>query len=238
MTTIWIDAGHGGKDPGAIGNGLKEKDITLRISLAMKQQLEAQYVDVKVLLTRTTDADITLKERTNKVNQAGANILISVHCNAGGGAGGFETYRYTSASVASTSLQDMLHNAIMTELKPYNVTDRGQKAKNLHMLRESKMPAVLTENLFIDVANDASKLKQQEIIEAIAKGHVNGIAQFLSLKPKGGKQPEPVDPEKTKNWKENGREWLIANAGISPEWKATDPIDVGTLGTILSRLQK
>ncbi|AZK46701.1 N-acetylmuramoyl-L-alanine amidase [Paenibacillus lentus] len=238
MTTVWIDAGHGGKDPGAVGNGLKEKDITLRISLAMKQQLEAQYADVKVLLTRTTDADVTLKERTNKANQAGANILISVHCNAGGGAGGFESFRYTSASAASKSLQDVLHNAIMTELKPYNVTDRGQKTKNLHMLRESKMPAVLTENLFIDVANDASKLKQQEVIEAIVKGHVNGIAQFLSLKPKGDIQPDPADPGKTKNWKENGREWLIANAGISPEWKATDPIDIGTLGTILSRMQK
>lgn len=238
MKTVWIDAGHGGKDPGATGNGLKEKDITLLISLAMKQQLEAQYADVKVLLSRTTDADITLKERTSKANQAGADILISVHCNAGGGAGGFESYRYTSASAASKSLQDMLHNAIMAELKPYNVTDRGKKAKNLHMLRESKMPAVLTENLFVDVTGDANKLKQQEVIEAIVKGHVKGIAQFLRLEPKGGKQREAVDPEKTKNWKESGREWLIANAGISPDWKATDPVDIGTLGTILSRLQK
>lgn len=238
MTTIWIDAGHGGKDPGAVANGLKEKDITHRISLAMKRLIESQYTDVKVLLSRSADADMTLKERTGKANQAGANILISVHCNAGGGAGGFESYRYTSTSPASRSLQDVLHNAIMTELKPYGVTDRGKKSKNLHMVRESKMPAVLTENLFIDVAGDANKLKQQKVIESIAKGHVNGIAQFLSLKPKGGKQPDPVDPEKTKNWKENGREWLIANAGISPEWKATDSVDVGTLGTILSRLHK
>ncbi|MNJ64821.1 hypothetical protein D3C77_607980 [compost metagenome] len=83
-----------------------------------------------------------------------------------------------------------------------------------------------------------NKLKEQEVIGAITQGHVKGIAQFLSLKPKGGKQPDPVDPEKSKNWKENGREWLITHAGISPEWKANDSIDVGTLGTILSRLQK
>lgn len=238
MKMVWIDAGHGGKDPGAAANGLKEKDITLQISLAMKQRLESQYTDVKVLLSRSIDADMTLKERTAKANQAGANILISVHCNAGGGAGGFESYRYTPASLASKSLQDVLHNAIMTELKPYGVTDRGKKSKNLHMVRESKMPAVLTENLFIDVAGDANKLKQQKVIESIVKGHVNGIAQFLSLKPKGSKPQESVDPEKTKNWKENGREWLISHAEISPEWKATDPIDIGTLGTILSRLLK
>ena len=52
-------------------------------------------------------------------------------------------------------MQNLLHTEIMATLKSYNVTDRGQKAANLHMCRESKMPAVLTENLFIDVADDA-----------------------------------------------------------------------------------
>ena len=55
----------------------------------------------------------------------------------------------------SRSMQNLLHTEIMATLKSYNVTDRGQKAANLHMCRESKMPAVLTENLFIDVADDA-----------------------------------------------------------------------------------
>ncbi|GIP57563.1 N-acetylmuramoyl-L-alanine amidase [Paenibacillus sp. FSL W8-0186] len=239
MKTVWIDAGHGGKDPGATGNGLKEKDITLQLSLAIKRRLESQYEGVKVLLSRSSDADMTLKERTDKANQASADILISVHCNAGGGAGGFESYCYTAASAASRSLQDVLHNAVMTELKPYGVNDRGEKTKNLHMVRESKMPAVLTENLFVDVVNDANKLKQQEVIEVIAQGHVRGVAQFLGLKPKGVKQQqEPADSGAKQTWKESGREWLITHAGISPDWKATDLIDIGTLGTILSRLQK
>lgn len=238
MKTVWIDAGHGGKDPGATGNGLKEKDITLQISLAIKRRLESQYENVKVLLSRSSDADMTLRERTDKANQAGTDILVSVHCNAGGGAGGFESYRYTAESAVSKSLQDVLHHAIVMELKPHDVTDRGKKSKNLHMVRESKMPAVLTENLFVDVVNDANKLKQQEVIEAIAQGHVRGVAQFLGLKPKVEKQPEPTDSGAKQTWKESGREWLIKNAGISPDWKATDPIDIGTLGTILSRLQK
>ena len=79
-------------------------------------------------------------------------------------------------------MQNLLHTEIMAALKSYNVTDRGQKAANLHMCRESKMPAVLTENLFIDVADDAAKLKRQDVIVAFIDGHVNGIAKYLGLK--------------------------------------------------------
>lgn len=184
MKKVWIDAGHGGKDPGAVANGLQEKDIALAVSLAIKKRMESEYEDVQVLLSRSTDVFLELKDRTNKANAAGADILVSIHCNAGGGAGGFETFRYTSASAASSALQNVLHSEIMTALKPYNVNDRGQKAANLHMVRESKMPAVLTENLFIDVVSDAAKLKRSDVIDAIVSGHVLGIAKYLGLKKK------------------------------------------------------
>ncbi|WP_339241433.1 N-acetylmuramoyl-L-alanine amidase [Paenibacillus sp. FSL R5-0517] len=175
---VYIDAGHGGKDPGAVGNGLQEKDIALKVSLGIKARLESAYEDVQVLLSRSTDVFLELKERTVKANAAGTDILVSIHCNAGGGKGGFETFRYTSASQNSIKLQDTLHKAIMAKL---GGTDRGQKAQNLHMVRESKMPAVLTENLFIDVASDADRLKQAIVIEAIIDGHVQGIATYLGL---------------------------------------------------------
>ncbi|WP_110933248.1 N-acetylmuramoyl-L-alanine amidase family protein [Paenibacillus bouchesdurhonensis] len=235
MKIVFIDAGHGGQDPGAVANGLQEKDIALAVSLAIKQQLESQYVGVQVLLSRSTDAYLTLKERTDKANAAGADLLVSIHCNAGGGAGGFETFRYTNASSKSTAFQNVLHAEIMAALKPFGVNDRGKKSKNLHMVRESKMPAVLTENLFIDVASDAARLKRPEVIEAIIQGHVSGIAKYLGLKRKEG---AAVADKKAPDWKEKGRQWLIKNAGISEDWKATDPVDVGTLGTILSRLFK
>ncbi|MEK3735528.1 N-acetylmuramoyl-L-alanine amidase [Paenibacillus sp. FSL M8-0334] len=190
MKKVWIDAGHGGKDPGAVGNGLQEKDIALTISKAIKQRLEAEYEGVQVQLSRSTDVFLELDDRTNAANKAGADILVSIHCNAAGGAGGFESYRYTNASAASRSLQNVLHTEIMAALKPFNVIDRGQLAKNLHMCRESRMPAVLTENLFIDVAADAAKLKRKEVIDALIAGHVVGIAKFLGLKKKEGK---PMD---------------------------------------------
>ncbi|MCV4233295.1 N-acetylmuramoyl-L-alanine amidase [Virgibacillus sp. LDC1] len=186
MKKVWIDAGHGGKDPGAVGNGLQEKDIALTVSLGVKERIEAEYKGVQVLLSRSTDVFLELSERANAANKSSADLLVSIHCNAGGGAGGFESFRYTSASTATRSLQNVLHTEIMAALKPFGVIDRGQKAKNLHMCRESRMPAVLTENLFIDVASDAAKLKRHEVIEALIDGHVKGIAKYLGLKKKEG----------------------------------------------------
>ncbi|AWP25408.1 N-acetylmuramoyl-L-alanine amidase [Paenibacillus sp. Cedars] len=184
MKKVRIDGGHGGKDSGASGNGLREKDIVLTLSLEIKKQLEREYDGVQVELSRSKDVFLELKERTDEANKAGADLLVSIHCNAGGGAGGFESFRYTNASAASRSLQNVLHTEITAALKPFGVIDRGQKAANLHMCRESKMPAVLTENLFIDVATDATKLKRHEVIEALIDGHVKGIAKYLRLKKK------------------------------------------------------
>ena len=189
---VWIDGGHGGKDSGATGNGLQEKDIVLDLSVKIKKRLEAEYEGVEAILTRNTDVFVELNDRTNRVNAAGADVLVSIHCNASGGSGGFESFRYTSASAATKAFQNVLHTEIMAQLKPFNVIDRGQKAANLHMCRESKMPAVLTENLFVDVPSDAYKLKQANVIDAIVTGHVVGIAKYLGLKKKGVGQPAKV----------------------------------------------
>lgn len=188
MKKVWIDAGHGGKDPGAVDNGLREKDIVLTISLAVKKRLEAEYEDVKVSLSRSTDVFLELDERTDAPNKAGADILVSIHCNSAGGAGGFETYRHTNPQPASVTLQNVLHIEIMAALMPFGVKDRGKKSQNLHMVRESKMPAVLTENLFIDVVADADRLKRTEVIDALIEGHMLGIAKYLGLKKKVGEE--------------------------------------------------
>ena len=189
MKKVFIDAGHGGSDPGANENGLKEKDIVLKIALGVGKQLERVYDGVSVTLSRDTDVALSLSDRTKQANKLGADALISIHCNAGGGAGGFETFRYTTASKASIALQNILHIEIMNRLKPFGVIDRGTKSKNLHMLRESKMPAVLTEDLFIDVLSDASRLKRAEVINAIIDGHVSGVAKHLGLQLKADTKP-------------------------------------------------
>ncbi|WP_082560417.1 N-acetylmuramoyl-L-alanine amidase [Paenibacillus sp. Root52] len=236
MYKVWIDAGHGGTDPGAVGHGIQEKDIALKVTLGIKTRLEAAYADVQVLLSRSTDVFLELRDRTAKANAAGADILVSVHCNAAGGKGGFESYRYTSASQNSVKLQDALHKAIMTKL---GGIDRGQKSKNLHMVRESKMPAVLTENLFIDVAADADRLKQSSVIDAIIDGHVQGIATYLGLV--NTKEDKPVTQGRDINvpskWAETTWAEVTANGyfdGIRPGAQITRE----ETAVVINRLRK
>jgi len=185
MKIVVIDAGHGGKEPGAVGNGLREKDITLEISTEVARRLQEEYEGVRCLLTRSTDLHLELEDRTDMANRAKADLLLSIHVNAGGGAGGFESFTYNGISDAKTSAyQNVLHTEIMAQLNKFGVIDRGQKKKNFHMVREGSMPSVLTECLFIDVAADASRLKRAEVIEAFIIGHLNGIVKFLGLKRK------------------------------------------------------
>lgn len=236
MYKVWIDAGHGGKDPGAVANGIHEKDIALKISLGIKERLEEGYEDVQVLLSRSTDVFLELKDRTNKANAAGADILVSIHCNAGGGQGGFESFRYTSASQKSIKLQDELHKAIVTEL---GGIDRGQKAQNLHMVRESKMPAVLTENLFVDVIADADRLNQARVIDAIIDGHVQGIVTYLGLTMKK-KEDKPVtlrDINVVSAWAEASWEEVTAN-GYFDGKRPGETITREEAAVVMNRLRK
>ncbi|MEK4276463.1 N-acetylmuramoyl-L-alanine amidase [Paenibacillus sp. FSL R7-0026] len=236
MYKVWIDAGHGGKDPGAVANGVLEKDIALKVSLGIKERLESGYENVQVLLSRSSDVFLELRDRTSRANAAGADILVSIHCNAGGGKGGFETFRYTSASQSSIKLQDTLHKAITAKL---GGTDRGQKAQNLHMVRESNMPAVLTENLFVDVAADADRLKQSSVIDAIIDGHVQGIATYLGLSKT--KEEKPVTQGRDINvpskWAETT--WKgVTEKGFFDGSRPGATVTREELGTVVSRLLK
>ncbi|MFH0070694.1 N-acetylmuramoyl-L-alanine amidase [Peribacillus sp. NPDC056705] len=183
MIKIFIDAGHGGTDPGAVGNGLKEKDLTLKIATMVKSMLE-DYKDVSVKMSRTGDTYPSLSARTKAANEWGANIFLSIHINAGGGTG-YEDYIYTSASAKSKEYQSTIHTEIM---KLIDMKDRGKKSANYQVLRTSSMPAVLTESGFIDHAGDAAKLKTSMFIENLAKGHVNGLVKAFKLKKKAAKE--------------------------------------------------
>ncbi|WP_080843887.1 N-acetylmuramoyl-L-alanine amidase [Cytobacillus gottheilii] len=181
MVKFFIDPGHGGTDPGAVGNGLQEKNLTLTISKKIRDLL-LQYNNTQVRLSREGDQLLTLKQRTDMANAWGADFLLSVHINAGGGTG-YEDFRYNTLPASSSTgmIQSTIHRSVMGEIRSYNVVDRGAKAANFHMLRESAMPAILTENLFIDRAADANLLKNNTFLDAVARGHVNGLVRAFGL---------------------------------------------------------
>src|SRR5690625_2887937 len=186
MIKIYIDAGHGGNDPGAVGNGLREKDLTLDIAKRIKKYLDDNYTGHRVKLSRTGDKTLSLKQRTNDANRWGADYFLSIHINAGGGTG-YEDYIYNGLSNSSKTakIRDAIHNEINNVLKKYNITNRGKKKANFHVLRETKMPAMLSETLFIDTTKDAKLLKDDAFLKEIGIAHAKGIVKAFGLKRAG-----------------------------------------------------
>lgn len=190
MVRIFIDPGHGGADIGAAANGLKEKDLTLAISKYIKKTL-AEYPKAEVRLSRTSDKTVSLKARTDAANKWRADIFLSVHINAGGGTG-FESYIYNRLTKSSITnkWRNMIHKEVMKE---NHLKERGEKYANFHVLRESAMSAVLTENGFIDSKSDAKHMKQTSWIQDVAQGHAAGIIKIFHLKKSSqGKQKKKI----------------------------------------------
>lgn len=94
---VVVDAGHGGKDSGALGKSTKEKDINLAVAKLLADQLSAQFNDVKVILTRSTDVFVTIKGRMDKAKAVKADLFVSIHCNSAA----FENPRRTQLSGTS-----------------------------------------------------------------------------------------------------------------------------------------
>ncbi|WP_368492838.1 N-acetylmuramoyl-L-alanine amidase [Geobacillus thermodenitrificans] len=244
MVKIVIDPGHEGVennlDPGAVANGLKEAALTLRIAKYMYDMLN-EYEGVQMRLTRTGNQRLTLSQRAKMANEWGADFFLSIHINAGGGTG-FETYIYNgNVSQATIAYQNVIHAEIMKAIG--GVRDRGKKRANYAVLRETKMPALLTENLFIDNANDAAKLKSEQFLLQVAHGHVQGIVKAFGLKKKGGQitvQKDTVKDDITGHWAEESIRKAIKTGIIKGHsdgrFGPDEPVTRAQLAIILDRL--
>ncbi len=183
MARICIDPGHGGRDPGACGNGLREKDLTLHVSRRVENTLKSNYDNVYIFLTRTGDETLSLQQRTDKCNAWRADLFVSIHVNAGGGTG-FESFVVPNARPETVNKQAIVHDAIMACLAKYGKRDRGKKTANFYVIKNTNPPAMLIECLFIDNANDAVLLKQTGFLDGLADAIARGIAKALGLKAK------------------------------------------------------
>lgn len=225
---IVIDPGHGGRDPGACGNGLKEKDITLELGQLVAAELKKNYL-VVVSMTRDEDVDVSLTERVRMANEREADFFLSLHCNAGGGTG-FESYHDVDAGVVTIKYQKIIHDAVRMYVAPL-LPDRGKKvAQNprFYVLRHTDMPAVLLENLFIDHAKDAVYLADRRWLTDLARAIAAGVVTALGIKPRV--EPKPAwDPQGEINrLKERGL--IVGSKG------SNSPVSWGELATVLNRI--
>lgn len=175
MTKIWIDAGHGGKDSGAVGNGLVEKDWVLTV--AKQIQNELMKAGFEVGMTRTNDTFYELSDRAKKANSFKADLFISIHFNAGGGKG-YEDYIYTSVPFRTIEIQNILHKNIINQVTKYGIRNRGMKRADFAVLRKTTMDAILLEAGFCD-STDATILKSKVYQRDYCLGIVKGVKQIF-----------------------------------------------------------
>ncbi|WP_208587945.1 N-acetylmuramoyl-L-alanine amidase family protein [Gracilibacillus suaedae] len=202
MVKIFLDPGHGGQDPGAVANGLQEKVLVLDIAKRIEKKLKG-YPGIQVKLSRTTDKFLSLSERANLANSWGADYFISVHINAGGG-DGYEDFIYNRTSSEATKANQNIMNTEV--VKETSFDNRGKKQANFAVLRLTSLPAILTENGFIDDKSDANKLKSANFRDRVAHGHVNAIVKVFGL----NKSKKPAKPIQSKS-KQKEKEFLTVD---------------------------
>lgn len=160
ITTVVIDAGHGGKDPGAMGKHSKEKDIALAVALKTGKYIEENFSDVKVIYTRKTDEFIELYKRAEIANKNSADFFISIHCNSNKSSSpyGSETY------VMGLHKNDANLNVAMKENSAILLEeDKGEKYEGFDANSpESYIKFSLFQDTYLDQSSDmANRIQQQ-----------------------------------------------------------------------------
>jgi N-acetylmuramoyl-L-alanine amidase len=170
---VFIGVGHGGSDPGAVANNVKEKDLNLSIALACRDELVRHGVSVK--MSRTKDEDDTLSEEIRECNAYSPDLAVDIHNNAGGGDGAEVFYHYGGGKSKT------LAENILAEVVKVGQNSRGAKVRKnsqgkdyYGFIRETSAPAVIVECAFVDNAQDlkilATESDRKKVGQAIAKG--------------------------------------------------------------------
>ena len=195
---VYLDAGHGGYDPGASYFGISEKSLTLAIQSRVKAKLEAE--GYQVVTTRTSDTYVDLTDRSRAANASESDIFVSIHINASGSsaAQGIETYYYQPyaeypsrinatyhANPTRLSMSDTLANAIQSSLiNATGAQNQGVKRQTFAVLRETTAPAVLLEHGFLSNPQEAARLNTSAYQETLANAIVAGIKSYYEKESK------------------------------------------------------
>ena len=200
---VFLSAGHGGTDPGAVAYGMEEEDINLQILLSCKAELERH--GVTVIASRLKDENDGVRDEVKEANASGATLAVSIHTNAGGG-DGFEAY-YWSLNEKDKKLAGLCEKYV----KALGQNSRGLKTgDHLYWCRNTKMTSCLVEVFFID--ND----KDNDIGDTVAEQNAFGVAfakailEYLGIAyiKEGGKLPYYDDVKKRFGFDDNTMAYL------------------------------
>jgi len=236
---IVIDAGHGPDTPGkrSPDGSLREYHFNAPTARYVADALLRGYEGVEILMTHDDRRDVPLKERTDKANAWKADLFVSIHANAAGAGGwnsaqGIETFVYDTRPPAAVALA----NAVQRQLiRATERPDRGVKSANFHVLRETKMTAILIECGFMTNREECELLKSDAYRRKCAEAIVVGIVETYGLKPKQPVQ-EPATDE-VSVWAREAQEWAIEK-GITDGTRPKDPVTREELWTMLYRALK
>jgi len=197
MVKIALDAGHGIHTPGKrTPDDEREWRFNDKVLRSAKAELEA-YKGVEILRVDdpTGERDVPLKERTNKANEWGADVYVSIHHNANTGKwgtwGGTETYVHESKPKDSVKLAEIVQPLLA---EAYGLRNRGVNNANFHVLRETKMTAILTEGGFMDSKTDIKALRDDNKLARAGLAIAEGVAKYFDLK----RSEPPKKPSESK----------------------------------------
>ena len=174
MPKIFLSAGHGGSDPGAVAYGMIEKNINLNIMLACKDTLTKHGVEV--VCSRMIDENDPVRSEVLEANYSKADIAVSFHTNAGGGDGS-ETYYYTSSNKGK-----QLAELCEKHVKAIGQNSRGIKSGNhLYFVKRTIMPAVLCECAFVDNDNDNNIIDTTDKQKAFGVAYAKAILEYFGI---------------------------------------------------------
>lgn len=202
MVKIVIDAGHGFDTPGKRSpDGEREWSFNNKVAQYAIAKLQT-YKDVEILRVDdpTGKTDVPLATRTNLANNWNADVYASIHHNALNGNwgkhSGMETYTSDNpkASKKSKEIANIVHPRVVMAM---GISDRGMKQANFHVLRESAMPAILTEGGFLDSEVDIIKLRDDDYLKAQGEAIAEGLAAYFKLQLKDKTTEKlPINTEK------------------------------------------
>ena len=173
---VVIDPGHGGRDPGAFYDGVKEADLNLALARRLKSALTS--FSILGLLTRDDDRFLALSARAETANELGAEIFVSLHCDAASNpeASGFSVHHFPGAE-RGARLAQTLHRAMVQALPERR--DRGMVASSFLVLKRSIMPAALIECEFLSHPASRAWLQTPPAQDQIARAVGQGIQEFF-----------------------------------------------------------